>query len=111
MYSAEKYSRLRQGFFTCHLSGNIQDDLHEGQWVDSVKKDKKQWISSWINKHHVNTELADEYITLSASAISSSPVFKVTEEVFIELWEENTNCQITKLKCLLFISLETNSLI
>lgn len=56
VYCAKKYSLLHHVVLTLHLSGNIQYNLHEGQWVDSDERVKIR--NQHPNRQSENTELA-----------------------------------------------------
>lgn len=77
---------------TCHLSGNIQDDLHQRQGVDSTKDREKERLQ-------LNTlRLVYSVVILATIPIAREavincrlvlvlPVVKVTEEVIVQLYE------------------------
>lgn len=80
---------------TCHLSGNIQDDLHQRQGVDS-RKDRER--EKKVMTEHPEIRLLNSVVILATIPIAREavincrlvlvlPVVKVTEEVIVQLYE------------------------
>lgn len=42
-YKVYEQIKNKDQAFTCHTSSNIQDYLHQGQWVDSGRKKSGGW--------------------------------------------------------------------
>lgn len=77
---------------TCHLSGNIQDDLHQRQGVDSTKDREKERLQlNTLRLVYSVVILATIPIVREAviycRLVLVLPVVKVTEEVIVQLYE------------------------